>query len=229
MLDYAVACGGGALVGLVELFSRYRDSPAALLGVASAWMYIAINAAASGGVLLLTHTFALTFGASEPGTEGTTQVLVALFGAPAVLRSSLFTIRVSGQDVGIGPSSILSTLLSVADRGVDRARGRDRSRQVVKIMRGISYDKAQLALPAFCLALLQNSPQEEQEKLAVANEALAGSEMSDAQKAYGLGLLLVNVVGLPLLREAVEAMRDEIAADPDRSGLPQQVAPARAI
>ncbi|MEV0176465.1 hypothetical protein AB0I00_35810 [Streptomyces sp. NPDC050803] len=229
MLDYVVACGGGALVGLVELFSRYRDRPSALLWVVSAWMYVAINAAASGGVLLLVHTFDLTFGASEPGTVETTQVLVAFFGAPTVLRSSLFTIRVSGQDVGIGPSSILSTLLSVADRGVDRARGRDRSRQVVQIMRGVSYEKARLALPSFCLALLQNSPQEEQQKLAVANESLAESEMSDAQKAYGLGLLLVNLVGLGLLREAVEAMGDEIRTDPDRTESPRRPPPAQPV
>ncbi|MBD0842468.1 MULTISPECIES: hypothetical protein [unclassified Streptomyces] len=214
MLDYVVACGGGALVGLVELFSRYRDRPSALLWVVSAWMYLTINAAASGGVLLLVHTFDLTFGATEPGTVGTTQVLVALFGAPTVLRSSLFTIRVGGQDIGIGPSSILSTLLSVADRGVDRARGRDRSRQVVAVMRGVSYEKARLALPSFCLALLQNCPQDEQQNLAVANEALAESQMSDAQKSYGLGLLLVNLVGVDLLREAVEAMGDEIRAEP---------------
>jgi len=214
VLDYVVACGGGALVGLVELVSRYRDRPSALVWVASAWTYVAINSAASGGVLLLIHTFALTFGASEAGTVGTTQVLAACFGAPAVLRSSLFTIRISGQDVGIGPSSILNTLLDVADRGVDRARGRDRSRQVVRIMRDVSYEKARLALPAFCLALLQNSPPEEQQKLAVANESLARSEMSDAQKSYGLGLLLANVVGLRILREAVDAMRDEIQAAP---------------
>lgn len=214
MFAYAVVCGLGVLVGTAELVSRYRDTPSALLTVASAWFYAGINGAAAGGALLLSHTFGWTFGATDPDSVAVAQVLVAAFGALALFRSSLLNVRVGDQDVGVGPSTVLAVLLTAADRGVDRTRAGERSRQVSTIMRDISFDRAHLALPAFCLALLQNSSTTEQQELGEAVRALADSSMTDAQKSYALGILLLNIVGPDVLREAVNALHDEITRAP---------------
>ncbi|MFJ4095264.1 hypothetical protein ACIPYS_27055 [Kitasatospora sp. NPDC089913] len=210
MLGYLVACGLALLVGLAELVSRYRDRPAALLRVPSAWTYAAINAASAGSALYLARTFDWTFGASGASGVAATQVLVAAFGSLALFRSSLFTVRIGQQDIGVGPSTALTILLTAADRGVDRARARERSRQVAAIMHGVSFTKAHLALPTFCLGLLQNSPATEQQELGTAVRSLAGSTMTDAQKSFALGLLLINIVGAPVLTNAVEALGPEI-------------------
>lgn len=135
---------------------------------------------------------------------------VASLSALALFRSSLFTIRIGGQDVGIGPNTLLTTLLSVADRGVDRIRAKNRSTQVTSTMADVSFSKARIALPAFCLALLQNVPASEQRDLAIAVDALVASEMTDTQKTYALGLLLMNLVGPDVLSHAVTALHDEI-------------------
>jgi hypothetical protein len=139
------------------------------------------------------------------------RVLVASLAALAVLRSSLFMVRIGDADVGVGLSTVLTTLLGIADRGVDRRRATDRSRQVTKIMSGVSFERARLALPAFCLALLQNVPPAEQHDLAIAVDALAGSSMSDTQKAYALGLLLMNLAGADVLSDAVSALASELS------------------
>jgi hypothetical protein len=212
VLAYLVAAALGALVGLAELASRYRDRPAVLVSVPSAWFYALLNAAASVTALFLVISFGWTFGTANPDARTVLRVIVASLTALAILRSSLFTVRVGDADVAVGPSTVLTTLLHIADRGVDRRRAADRSRQVTKIMAGVSFERARLALPAFCLALLQNVSPEEQHDLGIAVDALAGSSMSDTQKAYALGLLLMNLAGPDVLSDAVTALRAEIAA-----------------
>lgn len=209
MQEFVAAGALGALVGAVELASRYRDRPSALLGVASAWLYVLLNAAASIAVLWIVHIFNWRFGTSADQAAAL-QVLVAGLAALALFRSSFFTVRIGDQEVGVGPNLILSMLLGVADRGVDRMRAKDRSQQVTRIMRGVHFARARVALPAFCLALLQNLPEKEQQELAVALEALADSEMTDTQKSYALGLLLINIVGPEVLQSAVTALDEEI-------------------
>jgi hypothetical protein len=195
---------------MVELASRYRDRPAVLVTVPSAWLYALVNAAASVVALLLVNAFGWTFGGVPKGALTVLRVLVASLTSLALFRSSLFTVRIGDADVGVGPSTVLMTLLGIADRGVDRRRAGDRSRQVTKIMSEVSFSRARLALPAFCLALLQNVPPAEQHDLAIAVDALAASSMSDKQKGYALGLLLMNVAGPDVLSNAVSALRAEI-------------------
>ncbi|NUT47313.1 MAG: hypothetical protein HOV94_08370 [Saccharothrix sp.] len=211
-MGYVVACLVGALVGVAELASRYRDNPFALVGVPSAWLYAVLNAVASGTALLLVRTFGWTFGGTTPEGVATLQVLVASLSALALFRSSLFTVRIGAQDVGVGPSTLLATLLAVADRSVDRMRAKDRSSKVVQIMADVSFTKARQALPTFCLGLLQNVTPNEQRELGVAVDALAASRMTDNQKSYALGLLLLNVVGPQVLAQAVSALKTELSA-----------------
>ena len=216
-MGYLIACLVGALVGAAELASRYRDRPAALMGAPGAWAYVILNAAASGVALLLIRTFDWRFGATTANSIAAIQVLVASLSALALFRSSLFTARIGGQDVGVGPSALLTTLLTVADRSVDRIRAKDRASHVTKIMTTVSFTKAQAALPAFCLALMQNVPPQEQHDLAIAVDALAASKMSDTQRTYALGLLLMNLVGPEVLTHAVKALNTEIC-----EGVPHQ-------
>ena len=106
VLDFALAALLGFLVGLAELVSRYRDAPQQVLYIRPAWLYLALNGAASALVLALAlalaHTYGWTFGAS-PGSLRWTQVLVAGVGAMALFRTSLFAVRAGDKDIGIGP------------------------------------------------------------------------------------------------------------------------------
>lgn len=215
-MAYVIACLVGALVGAAELASRYRDRPASLVNAPGAWAYVLLNAAASGVALLLVRTFDWRFGATTGESIGAIQVLVASLSALALFRSSLLTVRIGGQDVGVGPSTLLATLLTVADRSVDRIRAKDRSGQVTKIMAGVSFPKAQAALPAFCLALMQNVQPQEQRDLAIAVDALAAGKMTDTQRSYALGLLLMNLVGPQVLAHAVQALKTEISESAER-------------
>jgi hypothetical protein len=203
MLDWAAALALGAAVGLAELVTRYRDQPGALPRSVSFWVYLLLNASASELAFALIKTFDWKFGIADGPAQVTTQVLVAGFAAMALFRSSLFTLRIGDEDVSIGPSVVLTSLLGVVDRAVDRRRATSRSKDVSRIMVKVSFTKARLALPVYCLQLMQNVPLDEQQKLRTAVDALGLMEMDDGLKSLNLGLLLMNTVGPTVLRTAV--------------------------
>src|SRR5690348_14702300 len=100
LVSYLIASTLGALVGVAELITRYRDRPASLVRVPSTWAYVLINASAGGTALYLLHTFGWDFGATRnAGARHVMQVLVASFGSMALFRSAFFTVRVHDQDV----------------------------------------------------------------------------------------------------------------------------------
>jgi hypothetical protein len=211
---YGAAITIGILVGAIELASRYRDKPLALAGLMGAWAYVAVNAAASGLALMVARAFGWTFGVSDNGDRVMiVQVVICGLGAMAVFRSAFVQVKVGDQDTAIGPNAVLAALLTIIDRAVDRRRGSGRSADASRIMHDVSFDKAHLALPAYCLALLQNLSADEQDGLRTAVDALKSSPMSDALKSLNLGLLLMNIVGPELLEAAVQALQKEVVAE----------------
>jgi hypothetical protein len=210
-LAYFICGLVGFLVGAAELFSRYRDQPMAILTCISGWIYVSLNGAASLVVLYLANSYKWNFGVKSASTALLSHVLIASFGAMALLRTSLFNLKLDNQMISIGPSAILSSLLGIADRGVDRARAVKRSEYASTIMGSVLFSESYVALPTFCLALLQNPNTAEQEDLRQAVKALHDNgQMTDSQKSMNLGLLLMNIVGPKGLRAAVTALGSDI-------------------
>ncbi len=208
-IDFTAVALLGALVGIAELASRYRDEPWDALYTWPALLYVALNAAASLLALGLSRGYGWSFGAAGESVRWT-QVLVAGVGAMALFRTSLFTVRAGDRDIGVGPGSFLEIFRGVADREVDRLRARDRSMRIGKLMEGVSYDKAYNGLVPYCLALMQNVPNEEQKKLLHAVKLLNEDKIEDAVKVRILGLHLMNVVGPDVLSAAVESLRAQM-------------------
>ena len=211
-LDYAVVAALGALVGSGELVSRYRDAPAGALRTGPALFYIFINIAASIVALFVIHVFNWHFGvASGDAPVRWTQVGIAGTGAMALFRSSLFTVHVGDRDIAVGPISFLQVFRDAADRAVDRLRAQARGAAVAKLMEGIDYAKAFEGMPLYCLALMQNVADEEQQKMFQALALLdKDPTIVPAIKVRILGLHLMNVVGPNVLTAAVESLRDEM-------------------
>ena len=191
--------------------SRYRDAPVRALSTLAAVVYLVLNLIAAVTALFLVRVFGWEFGVAS-GTDRLrwTRVLVAGFGAMALFRTSFFTVRVADQDVSVGPSAFLSVVLAATDRAVDRVRGKARSSEVSEIMKEVSFDKAVEALPAYCMALMQNLSAEEQHAFGKQIAALKASGMTTDAKALTLGLALLNLVGEDVLRAGVNALGDDI-------------------
>ena len=200
-------------MGTSELVARYRDAPTRALRTVPALTYIVLNAAAGVAALVLIRSFDWTFGTNiSPGSSQArwTQILIAGFGAMVLFRSSLFVIRVGDQDVAIGPSSFLQIVLGAADRAVDRLRGQNRALTVARVMKDVSFNKANVALPTFCLALMQNLSDEDQKAFARQLAALTTAPMNDYFKSLSLGLAIMNIMGEDVLVSAVNSLAAQI-------------------
>lgn len=219
VVDYAIVALLGGVTGCGELMTRYRDAPARSLTNPSAGAYITLNVTAAVIALALVRVFNVDFGLTGEELRWT-QVLVAGLGAMALFRTSIFIAKVGDEDIGMGPSGVLQSLLKVADRGVDRTRAKARASEVAKAMAGVSFEKAQVALPSYCFALMQNVTTEEQEAVAenIVGKLRNATSMSDSTKALALGLALMNVVGDGVLLAAVSSLGDEIKASPAAGG-----------
>lgn len=191
------------------MVSRYRDAPQTAVVTRPALLYISLNLAASVIALAFVRAFGWTFGATGPNLRWT-QVLVAGIGAMALFRTSLFTVRAGDRDIGVGPGSFLQTLREAADREVDRVRAHARGETVAKLMQGVDFQRAVQVLVPYCLALMQNVPEEEQKKLSNGVKTLTEGQTEGTIKVRMLGLHLLNVVGPAVLIAAVEALRGEL-------------------
>jgi hypothetical protein len=81
-------------------------------------------------------------------------------------------------------------------------------------MRGVSFERAKLALPLHCFSLMQNVSIAEQTQVLQTIDALATKSMSDEVKAYNLGLLIMNVVGEDVLEKAIAVLGPPILGPP---------------
>lgn len=210
MLSLLAVMAIGALVGAGELVVRYRDDPRQALFCGAAILYIGINAATSLVTYGLIRAFGWGFG-QPAGTDAQhwTQVLAAGFGAMAVLRSSLFLVKVGDKDIGIGPSGVIEGLLSAADRAVDRRRGCDRSEEIRELLAGLSWKQAREELPALCLGLMQNATPSEQQLLARTITDLEAGDLDSSVRVYLVGLSLMNLAGAGVLKGAVAILQQE--------------------
>jgi hypothetical protein len=213
--QWAVIAALGAATGIIELIGRYRDAPFRALRTYGALIYIAVNVIASLTGLYLLQTVGTSFiSETDPGKRAIYEILIAGFGSLTFLRSSIFKIRFNDTDISVGPALLLDILLAAADRGVDRRRGADRAREVAEAMKDVSFDKAISSLPPFCFSLMQNLTNEEQSSISAQLDKVQKNIAIDPHaKSLLMGLLLMNFVGVEVLREAVSQLAPYIKYD----------------
>jgi hypothetical protein len=217
--DYAYAGAFGVAVAIGELASRYRDSPARTLQSRPGLLYMGINGAAAGFALMLIHTFHWKLSASsDPAAVRWTDILTAGFGSIAFFRTSLFTVRAGDHDVAVGPSTFLQIVMRASDSAVDRQQAQERADVVTKVMGDVSFARAKAALPAFCLALMQNVAPEDQKHLGDKVVEIANAQVEDSVRSLMLGLALLDLLGEDVLKAAATSLGARIRNPPAGGG-----------
>ena len=211
--DWVAAGLLGALVGIGGIVSRYRDNPSSVLKTLAGIMYILLNLGVSVAALGLARAFGWTFGATEQAVRAT-QVLVAGIGGTVLIRASFFTVKVGDEEVQIGPNSLLQSIFSAIDRKLKQLEIVATSTYVSQIMADVSFEKAYVSLPTYCLALWRDIPDDVQKTLGEEVRTLAKLEVADPAKALILGAYLINVVGDEVLEAAVKTLDGHIKATP---------------
>jgi hypothetical protein len=193
----------GELVGFSEIISRYRDEPlrAAFNGYGAS--YFAIN-----GVLAWVAFIVLE---KSPGTFPTlaghpySTAVFAGFGAMAIFRSKLFVFRSDdGKEFPVGPDIVLSSVLKIVDRKIDRQRAARRQQLVfdkASEIAGLIGSDADFGVAANFLVVsmssFQNLSDTEKQQIAAAADRL-GKDLVGAPnlyKAMTLGFALLDITG----------------------------------
>lgn len=212
LIDLAIVGGFAGLVAYGELVSRYRDRPGQLIAAPPTPLYLLINIAAGVAALLLVNKFQVVTETKAPRLYA---LLLAGFGSIAFFRSSFFTVRIGGSDIGIGPSALLQSLLGAADRMIDRDQAQGRATDVAGIMRHVDFNKAWAALPSLCFLLVEYITPEDQKGVSDQIKSLAATpDIRLELKATILGVYLIRQVGSDVLDLAVQALGTEIRKDP---------------
>lgn len=207
IVNYVYAGLIGLGTGATELMSRYRDRPFDAVISAPGLGYMMVNAAAA----VLAFYFLTLW--QKPEGDSAVRVLTAGIGAMAVFRSGLFTTRVGGQDIPIGPNFILKTILDVLDRAYDRQRANRRAELIGTIMGGVDFAQAKASLTELSLNLMQNVAGEEREKIAREIERVGGlGGLGGEAQAMVLGLKLIDIVGENTLRAAATNLGSSISS-----------------
>ena len=203
-------------VGFAELLSRHRDDPKRLLTADPTVIYVTVNVIAGIAALALVKEFEVYGNAGTPKPHRLVyEALLASFGAIAFFRTSFFTARIGNADIGIGPSTLLKSLLDASDLMVDREQALGRADQVREVMKDIDFDKAKVALPVLCFSLVQGVTEEQQKLVAEQVRKLVDDvSMEPSVKATILGVYLIRQVGAPVLERAVTVLKDRIVQRP---------------
>ena len=219
LVEYFIVTVFAGLVGFAELTQRYRDDPIKLFSGAPTLVYVNINALSGVAALALAKDFELFKGDAH---QKVYQIMLASFGAIAFFRSSLFTARIGKEDLDIGPSTLLKSLLATVDTTINRSQAVDRSQDIVDIMAGVDFEKAKAALPTLCFVLVENVPDDVQKAVGNAIGNLSNQkELQPTEKTKILGVYLLREVGPHVLQRAVNALGDGIKVSMVAPG-PQQ-------
>ena len=193
---------GGVAYG--ELISRYRDTPGRLLAADPTVVYLCVNIAAGATALALVKEFDAITADKHKLVHA---AMLAGFGAIAFFRTSLFTVRVSGTDIGVGPSTLLKALLDSSDMMLNRWQALNRGAQVRAIMNGVDFDKAKTALPTTCFTPMNDFPPSLLTSVGEQIKKLADeSGVSKEAKTIILGIYMIQQVGADVLKSAVDTL-----------------------
>ncbi|WP_156311953.1 hypothetical protein [Methylobacterium platani] len=208
----------GFMAGAVEIVARYKGDPRRALLNLPALLYVTVNVLACLAMLaclrMIEPAWLFADLAGKPNLQTLYLILAAGFGAMTLFRSSLFRIKTADGEIGFGPSALLDTLLFASDRAIDRSVAPPRGSAVQAIMKDVSFERAKIALPVYCFALMQNIPAREQRDLATQVKEIAPLGVPPEVSAANLGLLLMNVVGTDVLKQAVTDLGPYIGYDP---------------
>jgi hypothetical protein len=123
-----------------------------------------------------------------------------------LLRSSLFRVKVGGQDIEVGFGILLQQILGALDREIDRREGQRRL-DSLDVFAGLKFAEIVDSAPAICAGVLRSLTDAEQSQLKKSIDAIAGGKGSEGDKLRLLALELLNVAGPEIVQAVAQKLK----------------------
>lgn len=207
----------GELVGFSEIITHYRDEPLRATFNRYGAIYLLINGILSGCAFFLLRAYGARIfpAAQEPPLMA---AIVAGFGAMAVMRSKLFIFRTDeGKDIPVGPDLVITSILRIIDRKIDRLRAARRQQLVFELAKRIAAAMSNdvdfenpNSFVILSLAAFQNLSTEEKQAISAKTQALQAELKGKPSlfKALSLGFVVLDIAGEENLSAIMQDLED---------------------
>lgn len=188
----------GFLVGGGEISRRYRDEPLRAIASPFGVLYCCFNALISLVAWMVLARYPETFG----GVTGD-RVLMAIaagFGGAAVMRSKIAVLKgADDKELAIGPDMVISALLELLDKFIDRARAERRQEIVadslVQMERLGDFRCASDRLLVSLFAFQNLDPERRKELTDMRDQYVDNDDLSEDVKFRAFGFAYLTLVG----------------------------------
>lgn len=197
----------GALVGLSEILSRYRDEPLLAATTVFGLSYLLLNGVISLAAFVLLRGYSTQI---FPVVENDLflTATIAGFGAMTIFRSKLFTYRSSdGKEYAIGPAIVLETILKTIDHKIDRRRATERQAKIFAEMRDLSDFNGTAQYIEASLNSFQNLTTEEKTEIIEVINEYRKLLWPEKLKIMALGFAFLNIAGEENFDQVMRNMR----------------------
>jgi len=182
----------GGATAFAEIISKFSSEPLKALKTPHAFVYHLLN----GGIAVFALKVLTLYGAANTTElDQLKNVVIAGLGSMLIMRSKLFNIKVSGEDVSFGPEQIIKIFFRFMEDAIDRVRARYRIDFVKKTLGNINFN----SVYEYSLTMLMAAQAlDEARKEACRQEIMKirAGEPEDAQlRSYNLGFILMNEMG----------------------------------
>tara|TARA_R110002096_G_scaffold296811_1_gene491217 strand:- start:788 stop:1432 length:645 start_codon:yes stop_codon:yes gene_type:complete len=136
LLSYFIAFSVGALAGIFEIGSRYKDEQIKIaFSYFYAYLYWIINGLLGAFALFLMQSFPEKI----PQTDyPVMNAIIAGLGALAILRLNFLNVKnAKGEETGLGLGTLITAALSFINSKIDKDRAADRRKLCDELLKGI--------------------------------------------------------------------------------------------
>ena len=188
----------GGLVGVAEIASRYRDEPFQAIWSPYGLIYVILNGVISALALLLIFRYKQHF----PPAIAEDPLLAAItagFGSGAVMRTRLAVLKgPDNKEVSVGPDYVITTLLQIFDRNIDRLRATKRQQLAIENLAEMrrlgNFTNGSRYLLVSLLAF-QNLSEDTKKQLSAIISEYESQQLPDEIKYLALEFVFLTIAG----------------------------------
>lgn len=132
-------------------------------------------------------------------------LIIAGFGGILVLRSSIFSIQLNGNNVEVGLISIVQGLLDKIEKKIKHNIAANRICEIYEIMKEIDYETAKEELPSLCICYIDGFSEKDSKNLVNAIKEINGN-LSNINKCLQLGREIARYCDVEILKRAINKL-----------------------
>jgi hypothetical protein len=195
----------GGATAFAEIISKFSSEPLKALKTPHAFVYHVLN----GGIAVFALKVIYLYGAANATQlDQVKNVVVAGLGSMLIMRSKLFNIKVSGEDVSFGPEQIIKIFFRFMEDAIDRVRARYRIEFVKDTLKNIHFD----SVYEYSLTMLSAAQALDEDRKEACRQKIMDirtGETQDVQlRSYTLGFILMNEMGEDYVTELFSEPED---------------------